>query len=591
MGGGNPPTTPPPSILHQKEEINVKQNEISNIVQLDGADTLLNESSKISDNSQDVTNYSTDDEQNYDQSQANLFPVPGQNLPLKFDVNLSDNVSSCLPLCIVTNARSCYNKCDSLNDMLTQIRPTFLIISETWERKNNKLETLIKSKYFKTFSYFRNNKPGGGYAIIYKPNGKFKFHQPDIHVPENVEAVWAICTPISANPQMKVKRIAIGSIYISPRSKFKCETIEHIIDSIHMLRAKYNNDIHYCIGGDFNKTNISDILESYGAIKQIVSIPTRKSAILEIILTDLHTLYYPPTTLPPLQVDDDKKGQNSDHDVVVFAPNSNAQYRVSRKKQIIKSRPIPESNIFKFEKEVASINWEEKLANLSANQQTTIFHDFLRSNLEHLFPEKSVKMSSLDQRWMSPELKNILRKMQREYFHNRKSQKYKKLKAKFKKLKRTSIKKFYNDFLTELKTASPGKWYQMARKLGTGSLTNDGEVMVESLTGLNNLDAAQKIGEHFSKILNEYQPIDNTELPCYLPAPMPPQLEEYDVYLRLKKIKKTKSTLPMDIPDSIRQGCEVFLAEPLTIIFNNCLQSGIYPSLWKQEYVTPAPKI
>ena len=47
----------------------------------------------------------------------------------------------------------------------------------------------------------------------------------------------------------------------------------------------------------------------------------------------------------------------------------------------------------------------------------------------------------------------------------------------------------------------------------------------------------------------------------------------------------------MDIPDSIRQGCEVFLAEPLTIIFNNCLQSGIYPTIWKQEYVTPAPKI
>ena len=111
----------------------------------------------------------------------------------------------------------------------------------------------------------------------------------------------------------------------------------------------------------------------------------------------------------------------------------------------------------------------------------------------------------------------------------------------------------------------------MARKLGTGNLTKDGEVMVESLTGLNNLEAAQKIGEHFSKISNEYQPIDNTDLPCYLPAPMPPQLEEYDVYLRLKKIKKTKSTLPMDIPDSIRQGCEVFLAEPLTIIFNNTL--------------------
>ena len=83
--------------------------------------------------------------------------------------------------------------------------------------------------------------------------------------------------------------------------------------------------LHFCVGGDFNKVDISDILESYGALKQIISIPTRKSATLEIILTDLHSLYYPPTTLPPLQANDNSMCQSSDHDVVVFAPNSNTE--------------------------------------------------------------------------------------------------------------------------------------------------------------------------------------------------------------------------------------------------------------------------
>ena len=148
---------------------------------------------------------------------------------------------------------------------------------------------------------------------------------------------------------MQVKRIAIGSIYVSPRSQFKSQTIDHIIDSIHLLRAKYNNDITFCIGGDFNRFDVSDILESYGALKQIISIPTRKLATLEILLTDLHTLYHPPTTLPPLQVDSNKKGKDSDHDVVIFAPASNAQYRVSRKKKTIKTMPIPVSHTNKFE--------------------------------------------------------------------------------------------------------------------------------------------------------------------------------------------------------------------------------------------------
>ena len=76
-----------------------------------------------------------------------------------------------------------------------------------------------------------------------------------------------------------------------------------------------------------------------------------------------------------------------------------------------------------------------------------------------------------------------------------------------------------------------------------------------------------------------------------MPSPPPPQLDEVTVYQRLKQIKKTKSTLPIDIPEKLRRSCDIFLAEPLTIIFNNCLENSIYPDLWKHEWVTPAPKV
>ena len=95
---------------------------------------------------------------------------------------------------------------------------------------------------------------------------------------------------------MKVKKIAVGSYYVSPRSRHKQEVIEHIIGTIQQLRAKYDNEVNFLIGGDFNRLDITDILDSYGALKQIISVPTRKSATLEIILMDLHTLFHPPTT-------------------------------------------------------------------------------------------------------------------------------------------------------------------------------------------------------------------------------------------------------------------------------------------------------
>ena len=235
---------------------------------------------------------------------------------------------------------------------------------------------------------------------------------------------WALITPKQAGLSF-VKRVAIGSYYVSPRSRHKKETVEHIIHTIHTLRAKYDNEVNFIIGGDFNRLDTTDILDSYGALHQVVSVPTRKSAVLEIIMTDLHTQYYAPTTIPPLQVDEGKVGQDSDHNIVVFAPKNNVQYENCTKKKIIKTRPLPESNIQKYEKELARHPWKEIFEGKQVNQMVELFHNFIRSNLDKYFPEKCTKLSNFDKKWMSPELKQLHRSMQREFFRHRKSLKYK----------------------------------------------------------------------------------------------------------------------------------------------------------------------
>jgi hypothetical protein len=208
-----------------------------------------------------------------------------------------------------------------------------------------------------------------------------------------------VFTPVSQyRHKLKVKRIAIGTIYVSPRLKHKIETIEHIIATIHSLRAQYDNEINFLIGGDFNQLDISEILDCYGGLSHVISVPTRNSATLEILLTDLHTMYHPPTTLPPLQVDTGKKGKDSDHNVVIFAPISNAQHMVERIKTTIKTRPRPESKISKFENDLACYPWDEVLANKTVNEQTEAFHHFLRITLDKYFSEKTVRISSLDKK-------------------------------------------------------------------------------------------------------------------------------------------------------------------------------------------------
>ena len=249
---------------------------------------------------------------------------------------------------MVLNARSLYNKAKNFKSLLHQILPDLVFISEMWERENKRLSEIIQTNQYKYFSYLRkkvkSSQPGGGCAIYFNDDW-FDIQHLDINVPEGIEICWALVKPKHYHPiHQKVRWICSASVYISPRSNLKKETIEHIISTIHYIRSRYDQ-IFFIITGDFNRTDPTDILDSYGALKQICTVKTRNDSTLEIILTDLHTLYFPPTAMDPLQVDLHKCGVDSDHNTVVLAPLSNQEYKLDRIKKTIVTRPLPESRI------------------------------------------------------------------------------------------------------------------------------------------------------------------------------------------------------------------------------------------------------
>ena len=61
--------------------------------------------------------------------------------------------------------------------------------------------------------------------------------------------------------------------------------------------------------------------------------------------------------------------------------------------------------------------------------------------------------------------------------------------------------------------------------------------------------------------------------------------------MRLKKMKNTKSTYPIDLPNKLRNEFAPHLAAPLANIFCASLRQQVYPALWKVEIVTPVPKV
>ena len=106
----------------------------------------------------------------------------------------------------------------------------------------------------------------------------------------------------------------------------------------------------------------------------------------------------------------------------------------------------------KFERDLANHPWHEIFANETPDKQAETFHNFLRSKLDQYFPEKTVKISTLNKKWFSPSLKQLHRRMQRAYHTNQNGVKFKKLKLKFKKQKRNAITSFFKEFVSNLKS-------------------------------------------------------------------------------------------------------------------------------------------
>ena len=499
-----------------------------------------------------------------------------------------------LPLVMVTNARSVFNKAKSLRKWLNEIFPDCAVVSETWNHEGRRvdLQMLLADTPFKEFSYRRpRGKTGGSCSIIYNES-RFKVEEVHIQTENGIESVWAMMTPRNLDHRLQhIKRVCVCSVYIAPRSKMKVETMNHIIQGIHIIRSRFDNKVSFVVAGDVNRTDYTDVIDSYGALKQCVTVGTRKDATLEIILSDLLNLYHPPTVIDPLEVDEGKTGKNSDHNIVIFAPRSNPNFKVERKKRTIKTRPIPDSRIPLFGRDIQQQNWQDIFSESNIDEKVVKFHKTIVDICEKHFPVKTIKISNLDQKWLTPELKTLSRKIKKEFFRHRRSQKWKRLKAEFKTKKKVSIQKFHKHFVTELKMSDPGKFYKMCRKIGAISSQSDGELKIKCLEGLSDKECAEAVASHFAAVSNEYEPVDLAALPAFLPALPLPQVEEYMVYEKMKRMKCTKGTHPIDIPSKLRKEVMVELVTPLTHIINTALATGQYPALWKKEYVTPVPKI
>ena len=104
---------------------------------------------------------------------------------------------------------------------------------------------------------------------------------------------------------------------------------------------------------------------------------------------------------------------------------------------------MPDSKIQDFCLELTKHRWEDVLNTEDPHTKVELFQKYITNLKDKFFPEKVVTVSSLDKQWMNPELKVLLRQVQRERLKHGKGGQFKKLWSRFRRLKRGQIKKIH----------------------------------------------------------------------------------------------------------------------------------------------------
>ena len=270
-----------------------------------------------------------------------------------------------------------------------------------------------------------------------------------IQVKWGLEVVWCLLTPKNANSKSKIQKIACASIYCKPGSKSKSDLHDHIAEAYNLLCTKYQKGLHFIIAGDTNELNLNPITNLSPNLRQIVKTPTRidsvtgVEAILDPIITTLASYYQKPLCLPPLDSDPENKGKPSDHRIVVVRPITSINNQCARTTKTIISRPITESGIRKMRSWLEIQDWNKVLLAQSPSQKAEILQNLLVNIYHESFPEKTQKISSDDQPWISFKLKAMDRRRKQEYSKHRKSNKWHQLDKDFKQSVKYAKKGFY----------------------------------------------------------------------------------------------------------------------------------------------------
>ena len=390
-----------------------------------------------------------------------------------------------------------------------------------------------------------------------------------IKVPDHLECVWTI---ISGNFSFNMKNILIGSIYYPPEAPYRDELIDHIITSIDTIKSSLN-DLRVVLIGDLNDLDKVRLCRDLN-LQNVVTKPTHRNSILDVILTDAECYTAANTTNhPPIGL--------SIHQCVLSTPSPPPPPTYA----VRTFRPLRESNIREFGQWITGENWVNILREDNVNDAVEKFEQLLQNRYEHFFPEKRCRIRSESKPWITPEIIKLMARRRRAWGQGRQDlwrALYERIKQLIKIAKKTAATNVEKHDVNSIKFAKGIKNLLGCKKKST---------KLNLFDDLSNLAAGERIRDHFTGICTKHERLDPSKLPAYLPANDDlPVIDRIAIYNEIGKLKIGKSSPPGEIPKIILKEFRYELSIPLEHIYNLSLRTGVFPDRWKGATIIPLPK-
>ena len=344
-------------------------------------------------------------------------------------------------------------------------------------------------------------------------------------------------------------------------------------------------------------SRINALTTSYG-FQQLISEPTHilnnSSSCIDLIFTDEPNLVINSGTHLSLHL-------NCHHKITHFKIYLKITYPPPHKRLVW---DFKRANIPSIRKAIKMVDWRFMFLNKSVHDQVSIFSNTLINIFSNYIPHRYVTVDDRDPPWMTEIIKNKIKLKSSLYKSNKfislyKSNKFIDLQNLSKEISTMILErkeKYYNHLFMKLNNPNTSaKTYWSTLK----SFYNDCKVPLIPPLLVND-----KIVSDFTKkarIFNDFftfqcTPLNNSSvLPAKVTFKTQSRLncicfEEDDILKIIRNLNIDKAHCHDNISIRMLKICHSVVVEPLSLIFKNCIDSGIFPNLWKKSHIIPTHK-